>query len=169
MSSLSFSLCVLSMTIFAVPPSTKKSPVVDVYHGTKVTDDYRWLENWKATEVRQWSDAQNAYGRAVLDSLPNVGAIRKRVTEIMSAKSASYGGLTYRKGKYFAIKNAPPKQQPFLIVLTSLDAPDQGQVLVDPNTLDSHGTTSIDWFEPSPNGKLVAISLSKAGDNTHNI
>ncbi len=169
MFTLSFSLCVVSMTILTAPPTSKKSPVVDVYHGTKVTDNYRWLENWEASEVRQWSDAQNAHARNLLDALPNVGAIRERVTEIMSAKSVSYGGLTYRQGKYFAIKSEPPKQQPFLIAFSSLDVPDQAQVLVDPNTLDTQGTTSIDWFEPSPDGTLVAISLSKAGSEIGDI
>lgn len=161
MSSLSF--CIVSLAVLAGPPSTKKIPVVDVYHGTHVTDPYRWLEDWDNPQVRLWSDAQDAYARSILDALPNVPAIRKRVTEIMSAETVSYGGLAYCKGQYYVIKRQPPKQQPFLVVLDSLDNLDQARVLVDPNELDRAGTTSIDWFEPAPNGKLVAVSLSKAG------
>ena len=81
----------------------------------------------------------------------------------MSAKTVSYGALEYRKGKYFAIKREPPRQQPFLIALTSPDGPQEARVLVDPNELDRTGATSIDWYVPSPDGTLVAVSLSQAG------
>ncbi len=48
-------------------PVTKKLPVTDVYHGEKVTEDYRWPENWEVPEVRRWSEAQNAPARSILD------------------------------------------------------------------------------------------------------
>ncbi|MBI3861426.1 MAG: S9 family peptidase [Planctomycetia bacterium] len=147
----------------AVPPDTPKRPVTDTYHGVAVEDDYRWLEDWNAPDVKAWSDAQNAHARAFLDKLPHVDAIRKRVTEIMSAKTIAYMGLEYRKGTLFAIKREPPKQQPFLIVFPAIDALDKSRVLVDPNVIDKAGTTTIDWYVPSPDGRLVAVSLSKAG------
>ncbi len=50
---------------------------------TKVTDKYRWLENWEAPEVRQWSDVQNVHARNVIDRLPNVDVLRQRVAGIM--------------------------------------------------------------------------------------
>ena len=138
--------------IRAMPPETPKKPVTDVYHGVTVADDYRWLEDWNDPQVKKWSDAQNAHARAFLDHLPHVAAIRARVTEIMSAKTVSYSRLEYRKGMLFAIKREPPKQQPFLIVLSSPDALDRARVLVDPNEIDAAGTTSIDWYVPSPDG-----------------
>ena len=55
-------------------PTTPKRPVVDTYHGVKVTDDYRWLQNWHDPQVRQWSDAENAYARQYLDHLGDVPA-----------------------------------------------------------------------------------------------
>jgi prolyl oligopeptidase len=150
-------------TAAAMPPETPKKPVADVYHGVSVADDYRWLEDWNDSAVRQWSDTQNAHARSVLDTLPHVAAIRARVTEIMSARTVSFTGVEYRKGTYFAIQREPPKQQPFLIVLTSLDAPLKARILVDPNAIDHEGTTSIDWFVPSPDANVVAVSLSRAG------
>src|SRR5579859_3348986 len=154
----------LSITMLAaMPPETAKMPVTDSYHGVAVPDDYRWLEDWNDPAVKAWSDAQNAHARAVLDRLPNVAAIRARVTEIMSAKAVSYWGLQHRREMLFAILREPPKQQPFLIVFESVDALDKPRVLVDPNEIDSKGTTSIDWFVPSRDGSLVAVSLSRAG------
>src|SRR5260221_418564 len=125
------------------PRESAKAPVADTYHGVAVQDDYRWLEDWNDPQVKKWSDAQNGHARAVLDRLPHVAAIRTRVTEIMSAKTVSYSGLEYRQGMLFAIKREPPRQQPFLIVFPSAVSLENSRVLVDPNVIDSKGTTSI--------------------------
>jgi prolyl oligopeptidase PreP (S9A serine peptidase family) len=61
-------LMALSLPITAVEqPSTPKSLVTDIYHGVKVSENYRWLENWDDPKVKEWSDAQNAYARDTLD------------------------------------------------------------------------------------------------------
>jgi prolyl oligopeptidase len=150
----------------ASPPPTPVKPVTDTYHGVKVTDPYRWLEDWNDAKVKQWSDAQNTYARAVLDGLPGVEAVRDRVTKVLSATSESYSYLSYHGGRLFALKRQPPKQQPFLVVMDSPHHPDTARTLVDPNTLNAEGTTAIDWFVPSPNGKLVAVSLSQGGSES---
>ena len=75
----------------AEQPVTPKIPVTDTYHGETVTDYYRWLEEGSSDEVRNWSDAQNAHARSILDNLPSVDAIRDRVTEILTAKTVSPG------------------------------------------------------------------------------
>ena len=87
----------------------------------------------------------------------------------MAAKTTSHGGFSYRGGQLFAMRRQPPKQQPFLVVMPAPDQPDKARVLVDPNELDAKGTTAIDWFVPSPDGKLVAVSLSKGGTETGDV
>ncbi len=150
-------------TFAAPPPATPQKPVTDTYHGVSVTDPYRWLENWDDPAVKSWSNAQNAHARDFLDNLPDVAAIRQRVTEVLSAQTESYGGLHVAGGRLFTLKRQPPKQQPFIVVMDSAQHPDEARVVVDPNALDPRGTTAIDWFEPSPDGKLVAVSLSEGG------
>lgn len=152
-----------SCSALAQVPKTRTSPTVDSYHGVNVQDDYRWLEDWDDQEVKRWSEDQNIFARKALDNLPSVDAIRERVTEIMSAKIISYGGIRFANGKYFAMKNQPPKEQPFLITFDSLLRPGDARVLFDPNVVDAEGTTSVDWFEPSPDGRLIAVSLSSGG------
>jgi prolyl oligopeptidase len=167
-----FTLLALLLTTFAFAaerPSTPQKPASDEYHGIKVDDPYRWLENWNDPEVKAWSTAQNTYARSGLDSLPHVAEIRERVTAIMSAQSISYGGLVAKHGHVFAMKRQPPKQQPFLVVMTSPMHPEAEQVLVDPNTINAKGTTAIDWFVPSPDGKLVAVSLSQGGSEAGDV
>ena len=72
------------------PPVTPKRPVTDEYQGVKITDDYRWLENWDDPEVKQWSAAQNARSREYLDHLPSRPAIRQMLKEALGASSAAY-------------------------------------------------------------------------------
>jgi prolyl oligopeptidase len=159
----------LVLPVLGMPPETPRRPVTDEYHDVPVIDDYRWLEDANDDAVRKWSDAQNALARQHLDRLPHVDAIRRRVTEIMSEKTVSYFELAYRHGTVFAMKREPPKQQPFLIVIPSLSLLDQARVLLDPNELDAAGTTAIDWYVPSPDGKLVAVSLSKGGSESGDV
>ncbi len=147
----------------AAPPVAAKKPVTDTYFGVKVTDDYRWLEDWNNPAVREWSEAENAYARRLLAGLPGHAAIQERVKQIESGGSPDYSALRMRGGKLFALKEAPPKQQP---VLVTLDAPDDlasERVLLDPNALDPSGGTRIDFFVPSLDGSKVAVSLSEGG------
>ncbi len=145
-----------------IPPTPKKS-VTDEYNGVKVTDDYRWLEPAADPEVRQWSSQQNARTRSYLDHLPTWPAMVERLTQLYSSPSARFSGLTFRGGVLFAMKTQPPKLQPFLVTLSSPDDPGSARIIVDPNALDSSGSTTLDFYGPSLDGKLVAVSLSKGG------
>ena len=152
-----------SAAAIPAPPATPKRPVVDVYHGVKVTDDYRWLEDWGSAEVKSWTVAQTHRARAALDALPAAAALRERMTELKTAQSADYFDLWQRGGVLFALKSDPKLQQPQLITLKSPDDPGSARVLVDPNRIDAKGKTTIDFYTPSLDGKLVAVSLSEGG------
>ena len=145
------------------PPATPKKPVVDEYHGVKVSDDYRWLENWDDPAVRAWSDAQNDRTRNFLDALAVREPIRKWLREVANSTSVSYFAIRLPRDVFFAMKVQPPKNQPFLITFKSLDDPAPEHVILDPNQLNPKGTTTIDFYVPSPDGRLVAVSLSEGG------
>jgi prolyl oligopeptidase len=153
----------------AAPPAAKKEPVTDTYHGAQVVDEYRWLEDSKSKDVQAWSDAENAYARTYLDKLPGRETLRNRVKEILEATTMAHYSLAYRPGMLFAMKRLPPKQQPFLVVMPSAMEPDKARTLVDPTQIDAKGLTSIDWYVPSPDGSLVAVSLSKAGSEAGDV
>jgi prolyl oligopeptidase len=153
----------------AAPPGAPKKPVTDTYHDVAVTDPYRWLEDWNDKGVREWSEAQNTYARSVLDKLPGAGPLRERLTKIMAAKTTSHFAFAVRGGKVFAMRRQPPKQQPFLVVMPAADGPGEARVLLDPGGLDKKGTTAIDWYVPSWDGRLVAVSLSKGGSESGDV
>ena len=144
-------------------PQTPKKPVSDEYHGTTVEDPYQWLEKDDDPEVKAWSNGQNQRTRAYLDKLPNRAAIEKQLTEWYAKASPNYSSLVSRPEILFAMKFQPPKQQPLLVTLASADDLKSEKVVLDPNVLDAKGTTAIDWFVPSLDGKHLAVSLSKGG------
>jgi len=144
-------------------PATPKKPVIDDYHGVKVADDYRWLEAGANAEVRDWSREQNARTRAYLDHLPMRPEIVERLKQLYSTPSSRFFALEFRGGTLFAMESQPPKLQSFLVTLASVDDPASARAVVDPNLIDPGGATTIDFFEPSKDGKLVAVSLSRNG------
>jgi prolyl oligopeptidase len=145
------------------PPATPKRPVTDEYQGVKVTDDYRWLENWDDPEVKQWSAAQNARSREYLDHLPARPAIQQMLKKALSASSAAYFDLQFRGGTLFAMKYQPPQQQPMLVALASAEDPAGGKVIFDPNASSAKGSIAVDFYVPSLEGKFVAAALSENG------
>jgi prolyl oligopeptidase len=144
-------------------PDTPKKPVTTEYHGVTVEDPYQWLEADDDSQVKAWSDAQNQQTRKYLDSFPDRAAIEKQLQEWYAKTSPNYFSLVSRPGILFAMKFQPPKQQPLLVTLASADDVKSEKVVLDPNVLDTKGTTAIDWFVPSLDGKHVAMSLSKGG------
>ncbi|HJT90070.1 MAG TPA: prolyl oligopeptidase family serine peptidase, partial [Bryobacteraceae bacterium] len=171
--SISFSLLLLLAAMLpaaeSAPPAAPKRPVVDVYHGVKVTDDYRWLENWSNPETRQWTEAENSYARRYLDALPSRQALASELKKLMDYPSPRYTDLAVRGSTIFALLTQPPKQQAMVAVLKSVDDPASARIIVDPNALDPSGATAIDFFVPSTNGKYVAVSLSKGGSESGDV
>lgn len=142
---------------------TPKAPVSSTYHGVTVTEHYRWLEDAASQQARAWTVAQHRRTCSYLENLPFYGAVRRRAGEVLRAESVTYDALRRAGSAYFAVKDQPPKQQRFLVVLSGLDDLSDERVLVDPNEIDDSGSTTIDWYQPSPDGSMVAVSLSSRG------
>jgi prolyl oligopeptidase len=166
-------LAVSNPTLAEPASDTPKKPVTTEYHGVAVEDPYQWLENDDEPQVKAWSDAQNQRTRKYLDSLPDRPAIETQLKEWYAKTSPSYFSLVSRSatgrirggepGILFAMKFQPPKQQPLLVTLASADDPKSEKIVLDPNVLDAKGTTTVDWYVPSLDGRYIAISLSKSG------
>jgi prolyl oligopeptidase len=160
-----FLLTTLTLTMSlaaAVPPSAKK-PVTDEYHGVKVVDDYRWLEETGSPAVKAWTDAQNQHSRAWLDGRAERAGIEAQLTALYAKDTPSHSGLVARPGRLFALKFQPPKQQRLLVTLASAEDLATEKIVLDPNEIEPKGQVAMDWYVPSPDGKLIAVSLSENG------
>jgi len=142
---------------------TPQRPVTDEYFGVKVVDPYRWLDNWDDPEVRAWADAQNQETRKQLDGQPFAEPVRRRVKAVGDTSNAEWYALTSRPRALFALKFQPPLDQPVVVVMPPATAPSGERIVVDPNTLDPSGRTTIDFYVPSHDGTRVAVSLSEGG------
>jgi prolyl oligopeptidase len=147
----------------ASAPGSLLRPVTNVYHNVTVTDPYRWLENPDDPQVRAWSAAQDARTRKYIDALPQRAPMYQQLFGLIAATSSSYHGLHAVGDQVFAYYSQPPKQQPMIAVLTNAAKPALARVIVDPNVINPKGTTAIDWFVPSPDGKMLAVSMSENG------
>jgi len=152
-----------TMTLAAAVPPTDKKPVTDEYHGVKVVDDYRWLEETGSPAVKAWTAAQNQHSRAWLDARRDRAGIEAKLTALYAKDTPSHSGIVSRPGRLFALKFQPPKQQRLLVTLTSATDLASEKVVLDPNELEPKGQVAMDWFVPSPDGKLIAVCLSEHG------
>jgi prolyl oligopeptidase len=143
-------------------PPTARKPVVDTYHGVAVTDDYRWLEDDNAPEVKAWVEAQNKVTRAYLDGIAQRPEIAGRVGELLRSKTVNRFAFQFRQ-RLFAMKVAPPANQPMLVMLPPDGDIARETVVLDPNVLDAKGRTTIDFYRTSFDGKRVIVSLSTNG------
>lgn len=144
-------------------PETKKVEQVDDYHGTKVPDPFRWLEDDVRTskEVAEWVEAQNKVTNAYLESIPERGYIKKRITDLFNFEK--YSAPSKEGDKYFFSKNDGLQNQSVLYVQDSLEA--EPRVLLDPNKLSKDGTVALSGFSVSSDAKLAAYGLSSAGSD----
>src|SRR5690348_1837588 len=142
-------------------PAARKSDQVDDYHGTKVRDPYRWLEDPDSAETRQWVERENALTLPYLRGLPMREQLRRRLTELWNYPR--YSPPFREGGRYFFFKNDGLQNQRVLYVQQSLDG--TPRVLLDPNTLSSDGTVALSDAEVSHNGNLLGYGLARAGSD----
>ncbi len=142
-------------------PEARKSDVVDDYHGHKVADPYRWLEDPDSPETRAWVEAENKVTFGFLDSTHARAEIKARLTKLWDYEKF---GVPHREGDhYFFGRNSGLQNQAVLYTTPSLDG--EPRILIDPNTLSPDGTTALAGTAVSDDGKLMAYGLAAAGSD----
>jgi len=140
-------------------PDTPVVPTEDLLHGRRISDPYRWLEDGDLPETRRWTERQNAFTEAHLAAVPARVPIRRRLEQLLAI-----GALTVPTpagGRYFYQRRDGRQDQPVLYWREGHQGPDR--TLVDPNALDPSGTTALDWYYPSRDGRLLVYGLSENG------
>jgi prolyl oligopeptidase len=154
----------VALAATAAPPATRVDNVVETLHGVKVADPYRWLEKADASEVKSWTDKQNAYMRGLLDAVPERKWIEQRLWQLHEIGSLGVPTVKGegRQKRYFYTRRTGKQNQPVLYVRDGLGGSDRA--LVDVNQLAADGTRSLDWWYPSEDGRLLAYGVSANGD-----
>lgn len=145
-------------------PATTRGDVVDEYFGEHVADPYRWLEDDRSEQTGAWVDAQNAVTHGYLKAIPYRGQIEKVLTDKWDyekpGRPIHVGDTTY----WF--HNSGLQNQS---VMYQQRAGEEARVFMDPNNLAEDGTTSLASYEFSPNGKLMAYTVSEGGSDWRKI
>lgn len=142
-------------------PKTKKVEQSDDYHGTKVADPYRWLEDDHSLETKVWVLQENAITEKYMITIPFRDSLKARMTQLW--KSIVYG-VPFKCGKsYFYYRHDGVQNQPVLFYLKSLEF--VPYAYFDPNKISEKGTTAITQTIPSPDGTYLAFQVSEAGSD----
>ena len=148
----------------AVPPQpvAPVTPVVDDYFGTKVTDDYRWMEDRAAPAFVAWAKAENAHARGVLARIPGRADLARRVAA-RTAGGTLVSGVRAAGGKLFYGKREPGENTVKLYVRDGVAGAER--LLVDPDKLAfaSGPHFALDYYEPSQDGARLAYAVSPGG------
>jgi len=144
-----------------VYPESPRVEQVDEYHGVKVADPYRWLEDLDSQQTRDWVAAQNRLTSAYLAAIPEREPIRKRLTELWNYER--YTVPIQHGGRYFFTRNDGLQNQN---VLYRVDTPGgEPKLVLDPNTLSQDGTIAMTGWSVSEDGKRLAYGLSSGGSD----
>ncbi len=142
-------------------PEAPRSETVDDYHGQKVADPYRPLEDPDSPATRAWVEAENKVTFAFLESIPRRAEIHRRLTELWDYEK--YCTPRREGGRYFYSYNSGLQNQSILYTSESVD--DAGRVLLDPNTLSPDGTVALAGVAPSEDGRFLAYGIAAAGSD----
>lgn len=145
----------------AAPPVAPREPVVDDYFGTKIVDDYRWMEDRWSDRFKTWLQGQDAYARTVIEGIPGRDALQRRVAS-HSGATALVSAVRLAGGRLFYGKREVGQDTVKLYVRQGFDGPER--LLVDPDAASTPGHhVAMDDFRPSPDGRRVVYTLSAGG------
>jgi len=141
-------------------PETFREELVENIHGYQVSDPYRWLENGDDSKVQVWVDQQNALTTKTLSEHADPNKYVNELTDILNV--TMFGLPRKNNKKYFWTEKKGNQNQSVLYVKTGLDG--EPKLLIDLNSIDKTGLTSLDYWMVSRNGKYVCYGISKSGD-----
>ena len=142
-------------------PETKKTDVTEDYHGIKIEDPYRWLEDDRSTETADWVTAQNKVTFDYLNQIPYRADWLKRLEEINNYPK--YSSPSRRNEYFYFYKNDGLQNQSVLYRQRGLAG--NPELVLDPNKFSAEGTTSLATFSLSKDGKYAVIGKSAGGSD----
>lgn len=145
---------------------TRKEKATDQFHGTTVSDPYRWLENPNSEETKQWVKQQNQHTKDYLAKYNEKSTIKKRLTELTDYPKYS---LPTKEGDYYYFHyNDGLQNQPIFYRSKKLDGSEK-EVVLNPNTMSDKGTAALTNLKFSQDGSKLAYGVSVDGSDWQTI
>ena len=144
-------------------PITKKEPIVDSYFGTKINDYFRWLEDDRSQETKEWVDQQNSYTKSYLEKISLKEPIRSRLEKVLNHERLT---PPFRRGGYIYFYKNNGLQNQYVVYKRNGDST---EVFLDPNNFSEDGTVSLGALSFSPDGSLAAYEVSYGGSDWREI
>jgi prolyl oligopeptidase len=142
-------------------PTTRTVDHVDTYHGTRVADPYRWLEDDNSAQTKAWVQAQNEVTERFLGAMPQRAPVRKLYTDLYNYEKF---GLPFKEGgRYFWSHNDGLQQQS--VIYTAMSLNEAPQIALDPHGFSKDGTVALTGTVPSRDGKLLAYGTAVGGSD----
>jgi prolyl oligopeptidase len=142
-------------------PVPTRGNAVNDYHGTRVQDPYRGLEDLDSPATRSWVAAEAQLTDHYLAKLPDRDRLRSRLTELFNYERF---GVPFRAhGRYFYLRNSGLQNQSVLYVSSALGA--EPRVALDPNSLSKDGSLAVVGYVASHDGRLLAYGVSVSGSD----
>ncbi|MFI6814883.1 prolyl oligopeptidase family protein [Nonomuraea sp. NPDC050328] len=135
-------------------PPAVRLPYVESLHGHEIADPYRWLEDAGDPATKTWQAEQDTLWLEHAGRLPWRERLRARLAELGQAGQVT--PPVWRGERCFELRRDPGQEHP---VVRSGE-----RVVLDPMRLDPTGLTTVDGWEPSPDGELLAYQVSKRGE-----
>jgi prolyl oligopeptidase len=140
------------------PPETPARPVVDVLHGTTLTDRYRWLENGKDPEVAAWTRAQHAATVQFLDrNAPPIPGMKEELTRYFDRDKTDPPLFKHGREFFQRTKRGEPQAKLYTRIA------EHDVLLFDPIALDPSGKTKIGAVVPNRDATLLAVGVYAQG------
>ena len=159
---------VLSVLVLTIPaqkgfdyPKARKANQVDDFHGVKVADPYRWMEDTGSAETQSWIEAQNKLTNSYFETIPQRARIRERLTEIWNYERVSAPSKIGKR--YIYSRNDGLQNQSVLYITDSINDP--GKIFFDPNKLSADGTAALSGSSFTEDGKLWAYGVARSGSD----
>ena len=143
----------------ATPPKSKVQPVTDNFHGVKITDDYRWLENPDSPDTKDWIDREAAYTSSLLESLPDRAMLRRRMEQFVKYDRVEVPIV--RRGNMFFSRRAGNQNQSVIYLRQN----GEEYALVNPNKVGGNNVTSAQISAVRLDGKVLAYGIRKGGQD----
>src|SRR5579883_947416 len=134
------------------PPPTPRDQVVDVLHGVRIADPYRWLEELSSSRTQAWIKAQQRYTHQLLDHRPGLDRLRTDLRALTALERPE--AVIYRRGRYVILEKERNRQIASLYYRDGRKGPER--LLIDAQSLSTDNSTTIELLNVSANGNVIA-------------